>query len=617
MESKGSKKRNPLILLLFSAVLACGVIFGLFSTGPSQVKGYLSIDEKSQTLFIEKYDLLLSGTERNGCTYFFLPSYVRLSRIDQSSSEYKLYNTDGSLLEKPTGNEQEILVDTGSGRDDRVPWSIAFLKSENLCTVFLEPGETDLFSLTKDNYESVSMQMISSEGKVLVSEIPVYIKGRGNGSAGLSKKPYELKFDNKRSLCDMKASKKWVLLANASEDTKLYNKMAFDTSEKIGMEYSIESEWVDLYSGGEYLGNYLLCREPNIGKNDLNIGELEDLNEPVWNPERKFETEEMKGYLYEDPVSPQAGGYLFEILKNSYYENKKCGFKIKDRTFSIKSPNNASKEQVEYISDFVGHVDQILRDAPDEQLSVIDEDSFSKRFLMEEYFYNLDGFINSYYFYKVPYNDRLFAGPVWDYDTCIGKGGGGYVDYTRSLLDQNYLDLKDGTPCEWDYFLSQNEEYNKYLKQVFRKSIPVFRRLIEKDIDEYYEKTKASVRMDTIVWGRDWYSSPYLEQDSHIRYTKYFLAKRLKWLCERWGIDEHFSYDFSDGTMREVTFRFPDGIEAKIPVRDGDELSKEDIPDFDGDLYVGWCRNGEVSRPFSNFMPVFEDMTLELCPIQE
>ena len=616
MASKVSEKRNPAILLILSALLVCVAIAGLFISRPSPVKGHLDIDENVRTLYIEKYDLHLGSIERYGCTYFFLPSYVTLNKIDQTHSGYKLLEPDGTLFEKPTGDVQDILVDTG-GTGDPVPWKIAFLKSENLCTIFLNPGETDLFSLDKDRYESVSMQMISPDGKILLSSTKVNIKGRGNGTAGLSKKPYELKFDEKTSLYDMKASRKWELLANASEETKLYNKMAFDTSAKIGLEYSIESEWVDLYADGTYLGNYLLCREPDIGKSDLNIGNLEKLNEPEWDPEKRFETDGMKGYLYEGSVSPTAGGYLFQIIKKSYYETKDCGFSLKDRYYAIKSPDNASKEQVEYIRDLAAGVDRTLRTVSDGQLSVVDERSFAGRFLIEEFFYNLDGFINSYYFYKKNDDDRIYAGPVWDYDTCIGKGKRGYLDYTKSLFEQNLLEKSYGAPCEWDYLLYQNEGYRDLLVEEFRRDIPVFMRLIEKDIDSYHEKTKASVRMDSLVWDRDWHSGPYLLEDSYIRYTKFFLAKRLQWLCERWDIDEDISYDFSDGTVHEVTFLYPDGSASRICVEDGTLLSEEILPEYDRDIWDGWCYNGEYTNPFSPFIPVFEDMNLTLCPYED
>ena len=613
MASDNNKKLIQPLLLLLSVVLLAAAALMLSLKKPSAVTGHLIINEDISCLYINEYDLLIKGTDKNCCTYYFLPSFIDLDSVDQSLTSYRVITPDGKLLEKPGEGEQDILVDMGEERQEPVPWRIAFMKSENLYTVYMYSGEQDLFEgLTKENYEPVSMKVYSPEGRVTLSEDRVSVKVRGNGSARLNKKSLELKFDRKKKLSDLSASKKWAMLANASEDTKLYNKMAFDISSEIGMSYSIESDWADLYENGVYKGNYLICREPDIGKNDLDIGDLQKLNDPFWNPEDRFETEKMKGYNYENSVSPLAGGYLFQILKSEYYENKDCGFKLNNSCFSIKSPVNASREQVEYISGYAEHVDEVLRTISDSQFSVVDVYSFSRRFLIEELFYNLDGFINSYYFYKDPRDDRLYAGPVWDYDTCLGKGGGDYLDYRRSLFEQNLFGKKYRYPCEWDYLLYQNDNYRAYLRDVLKQNIPVFRKLIEEDIDRYYEKTEASIRMDRIVWGRDWYSSPYLKQDSNIRFTKFFLEKRLEWLCERWGIEEDLSLDLSDGTEHEVTFCFPDGRAYVIKVKDGACLTPDEIPEYDEKAYIGWFSDREVTKPFSHFLPVFEDMTLEL-----
>ena len=84
------------------------------------------------------------------------------------------------------------------------------------------------------------------------------IKGRGNYTWGLPKKPYQIKFADNTSVLGMAPSKTWVLLANAADASLVRNKVAFELADKIGLAYSPESRWVDLRVDGKYRGNYLM-----------------------------------------------------------------------------------------------------------------------------------------------------------------------------------------------------------------------------------------------------------------------------------------------------------------------------------------------------------------------
>lgn len=64
--------------------------------------------------------------------------------------------------------------------------------------------------------------------------------------------------------------------------------------------------------------------------------------------------------------------------------------------------------------------------------------------------------------------------------------------------------------------------------------------------------------------------------------------------------------------MKDIGFCFPDGSTSRIKVKDAACLTPEEIPEYDEEAYIGWCSDGEVTKTFSHFLPVFEDMTLEL-----
>ncbi len=493
--------------------------------------------EEGNLLYIDKYNLTLKGTDKNGVTYYCLPAYADLTELDQSDSAFSLLLSDGTPLRSPlTGREQDILVDTGSG--DPLPWRICFLRSENLCSLFINTTDTPMSGIEHDIYSGAEATLFSPTGSVLYSNKDIQIKGRGNATWQAEKKPYELKLPEKAGLCGLSASKKWTLLANYFEPTKLCNKLAFDTSDAIGLEYSIESDWIDLYANNEYLGNYLLCREPAIGSADLDISSLEKKNSPYVLDAEPFETKDMKGYDFPAPFSPGEGGFLIEKNVNAYYEKKSCGFKTLDNFFTIKSPDNASYGQVEYIKNFVTMVDDAIRSNSSDELSLIDTDTFTRRFILEELFFNDDAFVTSYYFYKKPFENVLYAGPVWDYDGTVGGGDGPYLNPEGTILEQrNYIapeDMAFKNPLDWDVMLYDDKAYYDILVDVFHMNLPVLTDMVNDRMDSYYDRIRASVLMDYAIWCNGGGGGQYDTPDENYGFTKDFLTKRLDFLSHRW-----------------------------------------------------------------------------------
>lgn len=525
-------------LAVFSALLICCLLVSMRQESREAEGKLLLGNGGSNRLYLEKYDLTIYGTDKDGITYFCMPAFAELTSLDQGGSENKVLLTNGDLMTDPrTGEEQDILVTTPAG--ESVPWKICFLRSENLCSVFLDLDDKGIEDINHDIYSDTSMSVISPKGDILYSSEDVRIKGRGNASWNGDKKPYEIKLQKKADLCGMSSSKKWVLLANFFDPTKMYNKLAFDTSEAIGMEYSIESEWVDLYVDGSYTGNYLLCREPGIGKSDLDIADLEKPNEVLFKGGDITERENVKAYEY-DGAAPDSGGYLIEKNTTFYYNEKPCGFRTDHNYFTIKSPDNASIAQAEYISLFVNTVDAAIRNDGENALSDIDTHSFTRRFIVEELFFNDDAFVTSYYFYKKPGEDVLYAGPVWDYDGAVGNGEGSYLNTEGTILDQRdnlaAEDLDFKNPLDWDVMLYDNGDYRSCLTETFRDCLPALRDMTEHGIDDDYDRIRASVRMDYAVWGDGWGAGQYEDPDDNVGFAKDFLTRRLEYLCSKWDI---------------------------------------------------------------------------------
>lgn len=102
----------------------------------------------------------------------------------------------------------------------------------------------------------------------------VEMKGRGNSTwTFYDKKGYQIKFDKKTAVMGMGKAKKWVLLANAGDDSMMRTQLIYDMASGLDMGYVPTFRYVDLWVDGEYRGTYMLGEKAEIGSSRLNLSE--------------------------------------------------------------------------------------------------------------------------------------------------------------------------------------------------------------------------------------------------------------------------------------------------------------------------------------------------------
>ncbi len=535
-------------------------------------------------LDIVSYGTRIQGLDKDGVTYFFLPSYADILLVDMSDSPGKIYLEDGSqLCDTALGVIRNVKVDLGDG--ELTPWKVCFMKSANLHSIFLDMKGGDISEVNRDDYKEVSLRLISPLGKTEFEDSRGLIKGRGNATWEIgegfapSKLPYEISFQDKHGIGSFSPRKKWVLLANAYEGTGILNKMVFDTAKEMDMPFVTDSEWADVYADGVYLGNYLICSE--VQQSGSSIADT--------------------------------GGYIIE-KDDVYSEDKLNVFKTPFDTFTVKAPYEVSDAELTGLNTLADTVDRELRHK-DPSLVHIDSGSFAKWYILEELFFNEDALITSCFFYTDHQRSKLYAGPPWDFDCVCGEGANRYLDYTGSILDED----EERKPLAWYSLLYKGSPvYRQKVHDVFIEYEPVFQRLITTGIDEYFDKVSASVRMNNTLYGRNGYGPDYTVQgyydsvSDNFRYTRYFLCNRLLYLSEQWGTDKRIPVQrFDNGSRHSVSFVFPDGHTEQLQVDDGSTLEEDMLPDHDKEGYEGWAYEANDIL-FSPFLPVYEDVTLYL-----
>lgn len=105
-----------------------------------------------------------------------------------------------------------------------------------------------------------------------LAPIKTRIKGRGNSTWELPKKPYKLKLDNKASLLGLGAAKEWVLLANYQDYTLMTNAIAMKIGQQLAMPFTNTIIPADLIVNGTYRGSYNLTQQIEVKENRVDLG---------------------------------------------------------------------------------------------------------------------------------------------------------------------------------------------------------------------------------------------------------------------------------------------------------------------------------------------------------
>ena len=251
---------------------------------------------------------------------------------------------------------------------------------------------------SKEQYlEGTSVQLFD-ENFDLIQLSEARIKGRGNSTWDMPKKPYKLKFGAKQEVYGMSADKEWVLLANYYDPTFLRNALTFYMADEIGnFGYTPRFQTVSLILNGEYAGLYQIGESLKTGKKRVNVGD--------------------DGFLLEIDAKADSLDPTFHV-PNLYFP-----INIKDPDVVV-----GDKDYL-YIQDRLSAIDSILYCPQwlDEQAgyrSVIDDDSFVDWYIVNEISKNNDACFYTSCYMHLKRDGKLHMGPLWDYDLAYGN-----VDY--------------------------------------------------------------------------------------------------------------------------------------------------------------------------------------------
>lgn len=119
---------------------------------------------------------------------------------------------------------------------------------------------------------------ISIEGNGLIDDLEecdVSVKGRGNSTWWMPKKPMRLKFAKKTTLAGMKKAKSYVLLANYIDPSLMRNAVAMWLAREMGIAWANHIVPCEVTFNGNNLGAFMLTEKIGIGGASVDIEETE------------------------------------------------------------------------------------------------------------------------------------------------------------------------------------------------------------------------------------------------------------------------------------------------------------------------------------------------------
>lgn len=418
-----------------------------------------------------------------------------------------------------------------------------------------------------DGYQQASVTITDTDGSVLSDDCSFKVRGNTTASIYVQKKPYAFKFSKKKEVLGMGKGKKWVLIANHFDPTMLRNYLAFSIAQELGLPYTSEFKYVELWVDGSFRGTYMLFEPVEEGKDRVDID---------------IESNDGKA------------DFLMEYEADRT-EEETTYFTVDGLRFISSDPDEPDEEQLAYIEESMTEVMNAIksgdRAAVEEK---VDIPSFAKFYLLNEYLKTFDFSKTSVFFH---YKDgKLYAGPPWDYDISAGNGNPEYSSRAEGTYNPEgiYCDKKNifRFLCKCDWFDGEVKKvYGQHLD--FFDNIAVDGGLLDTALETYsdvFSRNYHEAGWRESYWGINFEKKPEKTYQENYAFLKNWCSLRNDWLSNYYGLrveirgdaDGNGNVDVNDATYLQrvlaemVTVTDMEALTRRADI-DGNGLTVEDV----------------------------------------
>lgn len=340
----------------------------------------------------------------------------------------------------------------------------------------------------------------SDEGRWTASDAEIEIRGRGNSTWGLPKKPYRIKFPEKFSPIGLNhaKAKSWVLLAHDMDKSLLRNHLGFElsrilfsSSEKYHDEAALTftpcSQMVNVYSGDNYHGVYQMSDQMEVAKGRIDLDKLvaADGSDPV---------KITGGHLIETNIHhDEPYPVSFTSSRGIYLDHKYP----KDDDMDI--------AQYKYIEDFIRKAEAALyssnfTDPVNGWRKWFDEKTLADFIIVKEFAGDMDGYTSTY-FYKRRGVDKIFFGPVWDLD----KGWNNdkrtpHGNTLTQLMIYGGFYMPPYINPDWFHRFWQDAEFRKFVGRRWASKKEQLKSKVLSELDEKPKQMRKAIAANFSIW---------------------------------------------------------------------------------------------------------------------
>ena len=301
------------------------------------------------------------------------------------------------------------------------------------------------------------------------------------------------------------------MLANLYDKTQLRNTLSYTFAQAVGVNYTSDSCFAEVYLNGEYCGLYQICEPVGVSKTRVDI----DI---------------------------EKNEYLLEVEPYQGYSNPYC---LITSSFNLilgyNEPEEPTAEQRTWLKNFMTDVENaILSGDYDKVKAYVDVDSFARCYIVQELFKNVDYIQSSTRFYVK--ENKLYEGPVWDFDLSSGNCSNYYYP-TYNNVDTSGLSY-EGLHCVslFNRYLFEYEEFQLLVSNLYAELQPVIVNLYRDNelgqnrIDSLVEANREAIDRNNTLWstqkGYGLYEHTPVDgtYDGEIAFLKDWLEQRNVWL---------------------------------------------------------------------------------------
>ena len=357
----------------------------------------------------------------------------------------------------------------------------------------------------------------------------ITIEKRGNSSQDQEKPPYRFETvdnnaeNNNVQLLGFPEENDWILYAPWSDKSLLRNVLIYSLSNEMG-RYAPRSKFVELYINDEYRGVYVLMEKIKRDKNRVEISAL--------NPNENSGDNVTGGYIlkFDWAETGDNNGGFYSLIDGMRYN------------YHYPKPDEISTQQKDYIQTFINSYENVMNgnnyNTENGYSKFIDVESFIDFIILQEISRNVDAYGLSTYVYKdkESINNKLTAGPIWDFNHGFGncdyyeawETDGWNISYIYDDMDQRafwWLKLWD----EENFKGMVKDRYNELRLSVLSTNN------VNSKIDEYVSTLGNSVNRNFTKWPilGEYIWPNYQVFDTHqeeIVYLKSWINNRLTWM---------------------------------------------------------------------------------------